>query len=169
MTVERTKSRREIVEALVERDGYACYLCDDQYTDTDGPTIEHVVPLARGGTWDMENLKLAHRLCNQRKGDRMFDENGVLEARDRKIGYRERSANKRAIMEAFCEECYDGRLLLPGEKCEDCGHAAHKFPWTLKKDHPRDCDHSRFWCWGCSIGVYERVPVWVKLITGEGE
>jgi HNH endonuclease len=166
MTVERTKSRREIVEILVERDGYACYLCDDPYDETDGPTIEHVIPLARGGTWDMDNLKLAHRLCNQRKGDRMFDEDGVLEARDRKVGYRERHANKQAILEAFCDLCYDGRLLLPTEECDSCGREAKAFPWTLKKQ-PKECDHSKFWCWACSIGLYERRPALMNILTGE--
>lgn len=167
MTVERTQSRREIVEALIKRDGYACYLCEDPYTEDDGPTIEHVTPLARGGTWDMENLKLAHRLCNQRKGDRIFID-GVLETKTRKIGYRERSANKQQILDQFCGLCYDGRLLFPSEQCDDCGREAKEFPWTLKKQ-PKECDHSKFWCWACSIGIYDRTPAWVTLMTGDDE
>lgn len=34
-----------------------------------GPfTLDHVVPLARGGEHSYRNVKLAHPLCNSRKG-----------------------------------------------------------------------------------------------------
>ena len=33
------------------------------------PTIDHVVPLSRGGSHRLENVKLAHRACNSSKSD----------------------------------------------------------------------------------------------------
>jgi 5-methylcytosine-specific restriction endonuclease McrA len=33
-------------------------------------TIDHIVPIAKGGKHVRENLQLAHKLCNQRKGAR---------------------------------------------------------------------------------------------------
>lgn len=32
-------------------------------------TIDHKKPVSKGGTWDYENLQLAHRLCNSLKGN----------------------------------------------------------------------------------------------------
>lgn len=159
-------SRQEIVDILRKRDGFACYLCPEPYTEELGPTIDHVKPLSKGGTWDLDNLKLAHRKCNQEKGDREFI-NGVLEPKNRRIGYRERKQSKQQVLDAFCELCYSGRLLLPEEVCPECDREAVAFPWTLKKE-PKNCDHSTFWCWICSIGVYERKPAILDIIAGDG-
>jgi 5-methylcytosine-specific restriction endonuclease McrA len=35
------------------------------------PTVDHVVPVSRGGTASMENLVVACRSCNSRKGDKI--------------------------------------------------------------------------------------------------
>ena len=36
------------------------------------PTIDHIVPLAKGGhPSDIENLQLAHRCCNRQKSDKL--------------------------------------------------------------------------------------------------
>ena len=32
-------------------------------------TFDHVQPVSHGGTWDEENLRLAHRDCNERRGN----------------------------------------------------------------------------------------------------
>lgn len=68
---------------LYERDYGICYLCgcrcdwrDGQWKDGAfivGPTypsIEHVVPLSKGGTHEWNNVKLACWICNTRKGAR---------------------------------------------------------------------------------------------------
>lgn len=62
---------------IFDRDGRRCYLCgfmgapfstlDDPY----GLTLDHVIPLARGGAHSYANLRAAHRGCNSRKRDRM--------------------------------------------------------------------------------------------------
>ncbi|WP_420873464.1 HNH endonuclease [Novosphingobium resinovorum] len=31
------------------------------------PTIEHITPRSEGGSDDLDNLVLAHRICNQRR------------------------------------------------------------------------------------------------------
>lgn len=33
-------------------------------------TVDHVIPLDKGGTWTLENCRSAHRTCNSRKGNR---------------------------------------------------------------------------------------------------
>jgi 5-methylcytosine-specific restriction endonuclease McrA len=44
-----------------------CALCDS-VVPYDGMTLDHVVPLARGGLDEIDNLQLAHFSCNARKG-----------------------------------------------------------------------------------------------------
>lgn len=64
---------------LIERDGGQCYLCGDvvlfelHYNDAKYPTIEHVIPIAKGGTHSWDNVKVACRDCNNRKST-MTDE-----------------------------------------------------------------------------------------------
>lgn len=72
------------VEGLYRRDNGTCYLCGgrcnyEDYTVIDGafiagdwyPSIDHVIPLAKGGEHSWNNVMLAHRLCNPRKSDKL--------------------------------------------------------------------------------------------------
>lgn len=164
----RVNTRADLVDYLAARDGFACYLCPKPFTDEHRPTIDHVQPLAKGGTWEIFNLKLAHRKCNQEKADRVFLEDGTLEVKPRRIGYRERKMSKQTILDAFCEECNDGRLLWPGDICPFCEKGAVAFPWTTRME-PRDCSHSGpWWCWSCSIGIVAREPAFVDAF-GAGD
>lgn len=60
------------------RDNWQCHLCgqavpaDAHYLDPHAPTLDHVIPLARGGTHTLANVKLAHRACNTLKGVRII-------------------------------------------------------------------------------------------------
>ena len=63
------------IERLLRRDGHSCYLCGEtvntktDHNDDYYPSIEHVVPVAKGGTHTWDNVKLAHRRCNYLKSD----------------------------------------------------------------------------------------------------
>ena len=62
---------------IAERDGFICHICKEAVdmalprTHKMGATVDHVVPVAKGGTDEPDNLKLAHWLCNIRKSDRL--------------------------------------------------------------------------------------------------
>lgn len=62
---------------IYERDGWRCGICgvpvDPRAPLNCGadPTIDHVVPISRGGADAPWNVRLAHRLCNLRKGARL--------------------------------------------------------------------------------------------------
>lgn len=62
---------------IYARDGYTCQLCrkliDRKATPESGLdfTIDHIIPLARGGAHAPYNWQTAHRDCNSRKGDRI--------------------------------------------------------------------------------------------------
>lgn len=67
--IERKALRRNEVTSVVRREVYErfgsrCYLCGDEGADT----IDHVVPLIKGGSNDIKNLRPAHALCNKEKG-----------------------------------------------------------------------------------------------------
>lgn len=60
---------------LFELFNWTCYLCKDaidphrRCPDWRAATIEHIVPLARGGTHTWDNVAPAHYRCNMDKGD----------------------------------------------------------------------------------------------------
>jgi 5-methylcytosine-specific restriction endonuclease McrA len=54
-----------------ERDGGICQLCGEPIDDPKQRSIDHIVPLALGGTHEPANVQLAHRTCNSRKGPRL--------------------------------------------------------------------------------------------------
>lgn len=62
------------IRKLIERDGNKCYLCNNEttfevnHTHNKYPTIEHVIPIAKGGTHSWDNVKVACRECNINKG-----------------------------------------------------------------------------------------------------
>ncbi len=57
------------LDALIERDGALCVWCGRAPWRTD-LTAEHIVPRARGGRTSPENLTVACRACNKRRGTR---------------------------------------------------------------------------------------------------
>ena len=63
-------------ESVFDRDGWNCYLChlpvDRQASafDPHSATVDHVVPLSRGGEHSMRNARTAHLRCNSAKQDR---------------------------------------------------------------------------------------------------
>lgn len=67
-------------EEVFERDGWVCYLCNE-LVDREAiwpaplmPSLDHVVPISRGGEHSRANTRCAHLVCNLRKGDRLLDE-----------------------------------------------------------------------------------------------
>lgn len=52
---------------ILIRDGSRCVYCGER---SGKMTIDHIIPLSRGGRSDFENCVTACRRCNQRKGNR---------------------------------------------------------------------------------------------------
>lgn len=70
------------LKTLYKRDKGICYICGgkcdfkDHIRDgrnfTSGanyPSIDHIIPIARGGKHSWDNVRLAHHLCNAKKSD----------------------------------------------------------------------------------------------------
>ena len=66
--------------AVYLRDEWRCQLCGSTVKrkasapDPEAPTLDHIVPVSRGGTDDPGNLQLAHFLCNVKRGNKMLAE-----------------------------------------------------------------------------------------------
>jgi 5-methylcytosine-specific restriction endonuclease McrA len=64
----KTKERARVDrDAIIERDGMVCGICEGDIPDATGIDIDHIIPLSRGGTSDPDNLQVAHRRCNLQK------------------------------------------------------------------------------------------------------
>jgi hypothetical protein len=62
---------------LAERDGWWCWLCGGAIDPSAGrdsamcATVDHLVPRSRGGSNEPDNLRLAHKRCNVRRGNQL--------------------------------------------------------------------------------------------------
>jgi 5-methylcytosine-specific restriction endonuclease McrA len=65
-------------EVVFKRDGYRCRICGGKtrgkHPNPKAPTIDHIVPLSKGGDHSYLNVQCAHWDCNTRKGDRAADD-----------------------------------------------------------------------------------------------
>lgn len=59
--------RDRLMLAIIKRDGYCCAECGS----TEDITVDHIVPLSREGSDELNNLRLLCRSCNSRKGNRL--------------------------------------------------------------------------------------------------
>lgn len=63
------------LERVIKRDGGICQLCGKPVDTTSAgrarlyyPSIDHIIPLSKGGGHTWNNVQLAHMICNSRKG-----------------------------------------------------------------------------------------------------
>lgn len=54
---------------IINRDGWKCWLCSRDVT-IEQASIDHVIPLSLAGPHILGNVRLAHLLCNIRRGNR---------------------------------------------------------------------------------------------------
>ena len=67
-------------EQVVREYGTDCHICNEPIdltlprTSKLGLTVDHLIPLSRGGTDTLDNLRPAHWTCNRRKSDKLMEE-----------------------------------------------------------------------------------------------
>ena len=83
MSTGRSTTTRDRHRRAIARSKPPCGICNDpidyslHYLDPMAYTVDHVVPLAKGGADTLENKQAAHRACNRAKWhytDEDFDE-----------------------------------------------------------------------------------------------
>jgi 5-methylcytosine-specific restriction endonuclease McrA len=65
-----------VLLAIAERDGWCCHLCGRKVADRidyaardDDATLDHLVPVSKGGLHVRANVALAHNRCNWERGN----------------------------------------------------------------------------------------------------
>ena len=85
---QRRRRRARLRGAIVEkfnskeifmRDGWRCQICkrkirkNAKYPHPHSPTLDHIIPLAKGGTHERKNVQLACFICNSKKSADVAD------------------------------------------------------------------------------------------------
>ena len=65
----RIKLPHGMKEKVFRKDGYRCRMCGASKEDGIELTIDHIIPLAAGGTNDLDNLQTLCRECNENKAN----------------------------------------------------------------------------------------------------
>jgi len=86
----KTKERKAFVKRVVrldifERDNWICQICNKKvdhklkFPHPMSATIDHIVPIANGGTHEPRNCQLAHFVCNSKKSNTQPDQIRMFE------------------------------------------------------------------------------------------
>ena len=77
----KKRRNKERVRQVRERDGDHCWRCghpmvfDGRHPNAGrAATVEHVLPLSKGGAWALDNLRLCHVGCNRYLADNLPDQ-----------------------------------------------------------------------------------------------
>ncbi|MFN6474352.1 MAG: HNH endonuclease [Nostoc sp. SerVER01] len=65
-----TAARREKLPHLIAKYGCQCFWCGHELTP-EAITVDHYIPLSKGGSNKIKNLRLACNGCNNKRGDAM--------------------------------------------------------------------------------------------------
>jgi 5-methylcytosine-specific restriction endonuclease McrA len=64
-----SKNYDRFMLALIQRDGYKCAICGT----IENLSIDHIIPLSKGGSDEIENLRILCRTHNSEKGDKIIE------------------------------------------------------------------------------------------------
>lgn len=73
LKLDAPEIERFTLDEIYARDKAICHLCSGHCLRRDA-TVDHLIPLIKGGPHTRANVKLAHRSCNSRKKDRLLHE-----------------------------------------------------------------------------------------------
>jgi len=65
---------------VYQRDNWTCYICSNPvdrnqtHPEPLAPTVDHVIPISKGGEHSLNNCRCAHAICNMRKTDKLLSQ-----------------------------------------------------------------------------------------------
>ncbi|MEE1156657.1 MAG: HNH endonuclease, partial [Methanobrevibacter sp.] len=68
----RIKLPKGMYDKVYRRDGYRCQMCGASKNNGAELTIDHIIPLAAGGSNSIDNLQTLCHSCNENKADLIF-------------------------------------------------------------------------------------------------
>lgn len=68
---KRERMSPALRQLVIDRDGMTCRLCGEEIEVVSDIHIDHIKPVALGGSDHPSNLQVAHSWCNMRKGARV--------------------------------------------------------------------------------------------------
>lgn len=68
MAVDRERRHQKHRQMIMAKYEGICHICEEPYADA----IDHVVPVAKGGSDHPDNLRPAHTACNSKKGAKSY-------------------------------------------------------------------------------------------------
>lgn len=71
-------AKQKLAQRINSRDGDSCCFCGERPTDDNPLTIEHWLPISKGGGNGIANLGLAHKQCNALAGNLSISEKVFL-------------------------------------------------------------------------------------------
>jgi 5-methylcytosine-specific restriction endonuclease McrA len=86
--------------AVFSRDDCTCYLCGKKFKEKD-LTVDHVIPISRGGPNAWENLASCCKKCNGKKEDKLLNELGL---KPKFLPYRPRGGDNASALRAMVLE-----------------------------------------------------------------
>ena len=66
--------KRWVRNHLITKDGNKCALCRKTFESMKDITLDHITPISKNGTDEIDNLQLTHFECNQQKEDMTQEE-----------------------------------------------------------------------------------------------
>lgn len=64
--------QKAIKKMLINSKGAICGICGKPIENMKQCTLDHIIPISKGGQTTIENCQLAHSWCNKRKGSKIL-------------------------------------------------------------------------------------------------
>lgn len=114
-----TRERRDIYI----RDNGTCGICGRIVPPNDF-TIDHVIPISKGGTYDYDNLQCCCRKCNRLKDDALPDDffNVILGIIDFQVSDKYNKKMKKGLKKLYKKACFSKKKQKKKEKKKKKNH-----------------------------------------------
>jgi 5-methylcytosine-specific restriction endonuclease McrA len=67
-----SSNNSKLRDRLLSICGNICFICGKEFYKENPATLEHIIPVSKGGKSDIDNLVLSHQKCNRIRGNISF-------------------------------------------------------------------------------------------------